>query len=433
MHLSYIFIYRILKIGKFKMNVFDVLLERGFIAVEEDGTPKQVTNLKIQEVLAEKSISCYIGFDPSATSLHVGSLVQIMVLAHMQRAGHRPIALVGGGTGMVGDPSGKTDMRKMLNSDGIKKNMEGLKKQLNRFIDFSDDKAIIVNNAEWLGSLNYIEFLRDYGVHFSINKMLAAESVKLRLEKGLSFLEFNYMLLQAFDFLHLIKNHKCILQMGGDDQWGNICAGIDLIRRVEKRGAYGITFPLITTASGVKMGKTEKGAVWLDGDLLSSFDYYQFWRNVDDRDVIKFLGLFTFLPMDEINELKKLEGQDINKAKEILAFEATKLNHGEEAAIKATENTKKVFESSNQQGADLPTVKVSAKELEDGILARNLFAEVKLTSSKGEARRLIQGGGAYINEESVSSIDVEVTTKDLKDGEILLRAGKKKYAKVVVV
>lgn len=415
------------------MNAFDVLLERGFIATEEDGTPRQVTDMKIRDILEKKNISCYIGFDPTATSLHVGSLVQIMVLAHMQRAGHRPIALVGGGTAMVGDPSGKSEMRKMLTAEDIEQNMAGLKKQLSRFIEFSDDKAIMVNNADWLSPINYIEFLRDYGVHFSINRMLAAESVKLRLEKeqGLSFLEFNYMLLQAYDFLHLIQNNSCILQMGGDDQWGNICAGIDLIRRVERKSAYGITFPLITTASGAKMGKTEKGAVWLDADLFSPLDYYQFWRNVDDRDVKKFLGLFTFLPMEKVNELGALEGKDINEAKKILAFEATKLNHGEEAAKTAQETVEKIW-SGDKKGVDIPSLEIESSELEEGILAAELFFKLNLTPSKSEAKRLIKKGGASVNDERIEAFDFKITTSHLQDGEILLRAGKKKYAKVVV-
>ncbi|WP_372369203.1 tyrosine--tRNA ligase [Candidatus Uabimicrobium sp. HlEnr_7] len=415
------------------MNVFDVLLERGFIATEEDGTPKQVTDMKVREVLGQDNISCYIGFDPTASSLHVGSLVQIMVLAHMQRAGHRPIAVVGGGTAMVGDPSGKSEMRKMLTQEDINNNMLGLKKHLSRFIEFSEDKAMIANNADWLSPINYIEFLRDYGVHFSVNRMLAAESVKLRLEKeqGLSFLEFNYMLLQAFDFLHLKQNHDCVLQMGGDDQWGNICAGIDLIRRVERKSAYGITFPLITTASGAKMGKTEQGAVWLDSELFSPLDYYQFWRNVDDRDVKKFLGIFTFLPMEQVNELGQLQGKDINKAKKILAFEATKLNHGEQAAKTAQETVEKIW-SGDKKGVDLPTLTVLSSELEEGILATELFHKLDLVPSKSEAKRLIKKGGASINDERIQAFDFKVTSADLQDGEILLRAGRKRYAKVVV-
>ena len=318
-----------------KKTVFDVLKERGFI--------EQVTDEKRISEILEGRVTCYIGFDPTASSFHVGNLVPIMSLAHMQKHGHRPIALVGGGTGLVGDPSGKDEMRQIMTYEEISKNAEAQKRQFSRFLDFSEDRALLLNNADWLTKLNYIDFLRDIGVHFSVNRMLAAESVKIRLETGLSFLEFNYQLLQAYDFWYQFKYYNCLIQMGGSDQWGNIVAGIDLIRRLEGEQAYGITFPLIMTADGRKMGKTEKGAVWLDPEKTSPYEYYQFWINTDDRDVKRFLALFTFLSMEEVEEFGKLEGADLRKAKEKLAFEATKIVHGEEEAEKARTALKSIF------------------------------------------------------------------------------------------
>src|SRR5512139_2795513 len=307
-------------------TVYDVFRERGFI--------EQVTDeAEIPEILKGK-VTCYIGFDPTASSCHVGNLVPIMALAHMQRHGHRPIALAGGGAGLVGDPSGKDEMRQILSYEEIGRNAGCQKKQFALFLDFSKDRALLLNNADWLTKLNYIDFLRDIGVHFSVNRMLAAESIKIRLETGLSFIEFNCQLLQAYDFWHLFKHYDCRIQMGGSDQWGNIVAGIDLIRRLEGKEAYGMTFPLIMTADGRKMGKTEKGAVWLDAERTSPYDYYQFWINTDDRDVIRFLSLFTFLPMEEIRDCGKLEGAELRKAKEVLAFEATQILHGKEEAEK---------------------------------------------------------------------------------------------------
>ncbi len=418
------------------MNVFEILQDRGFLSTDSEELTRQVTDPKIKEILGKKKVTCYIGFDPTASSLHVGNLLQVMVLAHMQRAGHRPIAIVGGGTGLVGDPSGKSEMRQLLNEERIQANMDSQKKQLAHFLDFSEGKALMLNNADWLTPLNYIEFLRDIGRHFSINHMLTAESVKLRMETGLSFLEFNYSILQAYDFLHLSQNYDCILQMGGSDQWGNICAGTDLIRRVEaekgsKKKAYGITYPLLTTASGAKMGKTEKGAVWLSDELLSSYEYYQFWRNVEDQDVQKFLGLFTFLPMEEVRCLGKLEGKDINQAKEVLAFEVTKLNHGEEAAKKAQESAKKLFSGGGQAGA-IASVEINREDLSAGIPIIELFHRAKLAKSKSEVRRLIQNGGAYLNRERVESIDLQVNLDSLENDEILLQAGKKRFARVVL-
>ncbi|MGD9005525.1 MAG: tyrosine--tRNA ligase, partial [Desulfobacterales bacterium] len=328
-------------------NVLDVLEERGFI---EQTTHDQ----ELRECLDRGSVTCYIGFDPTAASLHIGSLVPIMSLAHMQRQGHRPIALIGGGTGMVGDPSGKTEMRQLLTLETLAKNAEGIKKQLSYFLDFEADKALMLNNADWLAELKYIPFLRDIGRHFSVNRMIKAESYKIRLdsEEGLTFIEFNYMILQAYDFLELFQNYDCRIQMGGSDQWGNIVAGVELIRRVHQGAAFGITFPLITTSSGEKMGKTAKGAVWLDAAKTSPYEYYQYWINTDDRDVVRFLALFTFLPMAEIHQIDQLSGADLNSAKAILAFEATRLAHGNQAAIEAHQAAASMF-GTRQVPADI--------------------------------------------------------------------------------
>src|SRR5512136_2274198 len=321
--------------GAKNKSVYEVFIERGFI--------EKVTDEEKLPGILEGKVTCYIGFDPTASSFHVGSLVPIMSLAHMQRRGHRPIALVGGGTGLVGDPSGKDEMRQILTYEEINKNAEAQKRQFERFLDFSGGQALLLNNADWLTKLNYIDFLRDIGVHFSVNRMLATESVKIRLETGLSFIEFNYQLLQAYDFWYLFKHHNCLIQMGGSDQWGNILAGIDLIRRLDGKQAYGITFPLIMTADGKKMGKTEQGAVWLDPERTSPYGYYQFWINTDDRDVRRFLALFTFLPMEEVESLGRFHGADLRKAKEVLAFEATRIVHGKEEAGKARAASRALF------------------------------------------------------------------------------------------
>ncbi len=401
-------------------HVLDTLAERGFIeqTTDEEG---------LRELLREPA-TCYVGFDPTAPSFHVGSLVPIMALAHMQRAGHRPIAVLGGGTAMIGDPSGKTEMRRLLSREQIRENARGLQAQLARFIDF-DAGALLVDNADWLLELRYIEFLRDVGVHFSVNRMLAAESYRQRLETGLNFIEFNYMLLQAYDFLHLFRQYGCRLQMGGNDQWGNIVAGVELIRRVEGQTAYGLTFPLLTTASGAKMGKTERGAVWLDPRRTTPYDFYQFWINTEDPDVERFLGLFTFLPMDEVRRLGRLEGAEIRRAKEVLAYEVTRLVHGEEEASKAREASRALFAGRGDL-SEAPSYEVPRARLEEGIEAFILFAEAGLTRSRGEARRLIQQGGAYVHGVAVRSIDQRITLADLRDGVVLLRAGKKKYCAV---
>ncbi|MBW2486985.1 MAG: tyrosine--tRNA ligase [Deltaproteobacteria bacterium] len=427
------------------MNVLDVLEERGFI--------EQTTHdRELRECLDQGNATCYIGFDPTAASLHIGSLVPIMSLAHMQRQGHRPIALIGGGTGMVGDPSGKTEMRQLLTLEALAENAEGIKKQLAHFIDFEADKALMLNNADWLAELKYIPFLRDIGRHFSVNRMIKAESYKIRLasEEGLTFIEFNYMVLQAYDFLMLFQSHDCRIQMGGSDQWGNIVAGVELIRRVHQGLAFGITFPLITTSSGEKMGKTAKGAVWLDAAKTSPYDYYQYWINTDDRDVARFLALFTFLPMDEIRQIEQLDGADLNSAKAILAFEATRLAHGNQAAVEAYQAATSMFGARRvpadilpsstlprvDLGADdasMPTSTLDVEMLRAGIPAFKLFHQVGLANSGGAARRLIEQGGAYINGSRVQSFDYQVSDADLEDGQtILLRSGKKRFHKIEV-
>jgi tyrosyl-tRNA synthetase len=408
---------------KGQKGVYDVFLERGFI--------EQVTDEpKIRELL-EGRVTCYIGFDPTASSFHVGNLVPIMSLAHMQRNGHQPIALVGGGTGLVGDPSGKDEMRQIMTYEEINKNAEMQKRQFAKFLDFSEDRALLLNNADWLTQLNYINFLRDFGIHFSVNRMLATESVKIRLESGLSFIEFNYQLLQAYDFWYQFKHYNCLIQMGGSDQWGNIVAGIDLIRRLEGKQAYGITFPLIMTADGKKMGKTEKGAVWLDPELTSSYDYYQFWINTDDRDVKRFLALFTFLSMEEIEGYGKLKGADIRKGKEVLAFEATKIVHGEEEAVKAQEASRAIFLGERGRDDSVPTTYVERERFLKGIPIFKLFEETGLCTSSSEARRLIEQGGGYFNKERIDKFDLVITINDLNDqGEASLRAGKKKFHRI---
>ncbi len=425
-------------------NVVGTLRERGFI---ESTTHDE----ELDTYFSEKNRKCYIGFDPTASSLHIGSLVPIMSLAHMQRCGHIPIALVGGGTGLVGDPSGKTEMRKFLTVEDVNSNAQGIKNQLARFIDFDADRAIMVNNADWLTKLEYIPFLRDFGRHFSVNRMIKAESYKMRLdsEEGLSFIEFNYMLLQAYDFLQLYQSHDCRLQMGGSDQWGNIVAGIDLIRRANQGTAFGITFPLITTSSGAKMGKTAKGAVWLDAQRTSTYDYYQYWINSDDRDVARFLALFTFLPMDEVRAVAKLQDADLNSAKAILAFEATAIAHGRPAAMKAYQAAASMFGKRSIPGDLLPSSQIprgdsaqgdlavpqsemTLSELENGIPAFKLFPMVGLADSGGAARRLIAQGGAYVNGHRVAAFDQVINNNDIKEMEIVLRAGKKRFHKIKI-
>lgn len=406
-------------------NVLDVLEERGFI---EQLTHEEET----RELLGKEKITFYIGFDPTADSLHVGHFLTIMAMAHMQRAGHRPIALMGGGTGMIGDPTGKTDMRKMLTVEDIDHNVECFKKQLSKLIDFSDGKALIVNNADWIRSLNYIDFLRTIGVHFSVNQMLTAECYKTRLEKGLSFLEFNYMPMQANDFLELNRRYGCVMQLGGSDQWANILGGVDLIRRMERKPAFGMTFKLLTTSEGKKMGKTEGGAVWLDPEKTTPYEFYQYWRNVGDKDVEKCLALLTFLPMDEVRRLGALEGSEINKAKEILAFEVTKIIHGEEEAKKAQDAARALF-AGGTEGGSIPTTEIPASKFGDGIDILTLLSECGLIASKSEGRRLVQQNGLKLNDEKVTAFDYIVTSNDIKDGKIKIQKGKKVFHHVKLV
>ena len=408
------------------MNVYDIFEERGFI--------EQCSDMDRVKEMLESPLTCYIGFDPTSDSFHCGSLVPIMALAHMQRSGHRVIALVGGGTAMIGDPSGKTELRQLMTPQQIETNAEGLKKQLAHFMDFSGDMALMLNNAEWLMPLNFVEFLRDIGRHFSVNKMLAAESYRMRLETGLNFIEFNYMLLQAYDFLHLYREYDCTIQMGGNDQWGNILAGTDLVRRVEGGDAEALTFPLLTTASGSKMGKTERGAIWLDPQRTSPYDYYQYWINADDRDVGRFLALFTFLPMDEVRRLSSLEGAEIRKAKEVLATECTTILHGEDAAAEANAASKALFAGGGTpSGEAVPTAEFSIVKLREGIPAFVLITESGLTKSRGEARRLVQQGGAYLNGRRIEQFDEKISVDDIEEGCILLRAGKKKFMRLLPV
>ncbi|MDU2066127.1 MAG: tyrosine--tRNA ligase [Sporomusaceae bacterium] len=404
------------------MSVLDILKERGYV--------QQLTHEEeITKLLAEEKITFYIGFDPTADSLHVGHFLGMMVMAHMQQHGHRPVCLIGGGTAMVGDPSGKTDMRKMMTKETIRHNGEQFKQQMARFIDFSDGKALMMNNADWLLELNYVEMLRDIGVHFSVNRMLTAECFKQRLEKGLSFLEFNYMLMQAYDFLELNHRCNCVMQMGGDDQWSNILAGADLIRRKESKPAYGLTFTLLTKSDGKKMGKTENGALWLDPEKTSPYDFYQYWRNVDDADVEKCLSLLTFLPMDEVRRLGALRDKEINVAKKTLAFEVTKLVHGEAEAAKAQQAAEALF---GGQGAldNAPTVTITAALLGTKLL--DILASTGIVATKGEGRRLMQQGGLYVGDQKVTDLDFVLTADLLTEQSVLIRKGKKSYHRIVI-
>ncbi|WP_378951407.1 tyrosine--tRNA ligase [Pelosinus sp. sgz500959] len=404
------------------MSVLDILKERGFI--------QQLTHEdEIAELLAKEKITFYIGFDPTADSLHVGHFLGMMVMAHMQQAGHRPVCLIGGGTTMVGDPSGKTDMRKMMTQEDIVYNGERFKKQMQRFIDFSDGKALMVNNADWLLELNYIDFLREIGMHFSVNRMLTAECFKQRLDKGLSFLEFNYMLMQAYDFLALNRQCDCIMQMGGDDQWSNILAGADLIRRKESKLAYGLTFTLLTTSDGRKMGKTVAGALWLDAEKTSPYDFYQYWRNIDDADVEKCLALLTFMPMDEVRRLGALQDKEINIAKKTLAFEVTKLIHGQEEAEKAQQAAEALFSGAGALD-NAPTVTITPDLLGSKII--DILATTAIVSSKSEGRRLIQQGGLHLGDSKVTDLDFVLTADLFENDSLLIRKGKKNFHRLVI-
>ena len=398
-------------------KIFEELMERGYI--------EQVTHEEIKDVLDNSSIPFYIGFDPTADSLHVGHFVSMMVAGHMQKAGHKPIILIGGGTATIGDPSGKTDMRRMMTREEINHNVECFKKQLSKFISFEGDNgAIIVNNADWLLNLNFVEFMRDIGSLFSVNKMLAAECYKQRMERGLTFFELGYMLMQSYDFLHLYNTYGCKLQMGGNDQWSNILGGVDLIRRIGHSDSFGLTFKLLTTKEGKKMGKTEKGALWLDAAKTSPYEFYQYWRNIDDADVKTVLSLLTFLPMEEVNRLSSLKDEQINEAKKIAAFEITKLIHGEEEALKAEEAAKALFEGHGSL-ENMPTSKVDVNiSILDAIITAGM------APSKGQARTLINQGGITLNDEKISDVNYVLSENDFKDGYAILRKGKKVYHKL---
>ncbi len=399
-------------------NVMDVLKERGFIkqiVYEED----------LYRLLEEESVSFYIGFDPTADSLHIGHFVQLMAMAHMQRAGHRPVALIGGGTGMIGDPSGRSDLRKVMTREQVQHNCDCFKVQMQKFIDFSDGKALMVNNADWLMNLNYIDFLREIGVYFSVNKMLTADCYKKRLEKGLTFFEFNYMLMQSYDFLYLHRNYNVQLQLGGDDQWNNILAGADLIRRKESKPAYAMTFSLLTTSEGIKMGKTAKGAVWLDPEKTNPYEFYQYWRNIDDADVEKCLKLLTFLELDEIAELVRYKDERMNLAKIRLAYELTKIVHGEKIADEVREQVSASF---SNDASKMPSVEIS----KDAVKVVDVLVAVGFAKSKGEAKRLIEGGGVSVNEQKILSFDEDLPQQASEKGEFVLHKGKKNHLKVIL-
>jgi tyrosyl-tRNA synthetase len=401
-------------------NVYDILLERGFI---EQTTHEQ----EIRELLGKEKVTFYIGFDATADSLTAGHFLTVMAMMHMQQAGHKPIALLGGGTTMIGDPTGKSDMRTIMTKETIQHNADCFHQQLSKYINFDDGNAIIANNADWLLDLNYVEFLREIGVHFSVNKMLTAECYKQRMEKGLTFFEFNYMLMQSYDFLKLNQMYGCCLQLGGNDQWSNILGGVDLIRRKEGKPAFGLTFKLLTTSEGLKMGKTMKGAVWLDPAKTSPYEFYQYWRNIEDVKVEECLGLLTFLPMDEVRRLGALKDAEINHAKEVLAFEITKIIHGEEEATKAQEAARALF-GGNMKTEDMPTTTYPAEQFGAGIDLITLMVDAKLAISRSDARRTITQGGVTVNDVKVTEFDKVFTPDDFNsDGALLVKKGKKAY------
>jgi len=405
-------------------GAFAALKERGFVSQcsDEEGLAK---------LLDQEQVTFYIGFDPTASSLHVGHMVQLFAMAHLQKAGHRPIALIGGGTSRIGDPSGKTEMRKILPIETIKTNADRFRVQISRFLDFSD--GLMLNNADWLADLNYIEFLREIGRHFSVNRMLSFETYKMRLDTGLSFIEFNYQILQAYDYLVLYQRQGCRLQMGGDDQWGNIVAGMDLIRRVERAEAFALTTPLVTRADGQKMGKTEKGALFLDPELVSPYEFYQYWLNVPDADVEKLLCLFTFLPIEEVRSLGRLQGREINTAKERLAMELTSIVHGKEEAESARSASRAVFYGDGDTDKEsVPSAPLKREELKQGVGILGLFVRAGLCSSTGEARRLVSQGGAYLEGEVIDSVDFSLDESYADREEILIRAGKKRHYRFLI-
>lgn len=403
-------------------NVLDVLKERGYV--------DQITHEdELYKLLGEESVTFYIGFDATADSLTLGHFLQIMTMMHMQKHGHIPIALLGGGTTMIGDPSGRDDMRSLMTKDFIDNNIAAFREQLKRFIDFEDDKALFLNNADWLLELNYLEFMRDIGTHFNINRMLSFDAYKNRLEDGLTFFEFGYMPLQSYDFLHLFREHNCRLQLGGSDQWSNMIGGFELVRKIEQEKVYSMTFKLLTTSSGDKMGKTAKGTIWLDPNKTPPYELYQYLRNVDDNDVIEFMKLLTFIPLDEIKEFSKLEGSDINKAKEKLAFEVTKIIHGEEDAKKSVEAAKSLFADGDDSDA-IPFTKMDKSDFEEGIGLLNLLTTLGLSSSNGEARRLVQQGGIHLNDVTIEDFRTTVTLEHFEEDRITIRKGRRTYHQV---
>lgn len=409
-------------------NVINLLQKRGFV--------KQCSGLvDLENLLAKEKIVYYVGFDPTADSLHVGSLVPIMAMAHLQKAGHKPICVIGGGTAMIGDPSGKTDMRKMLNREDVIKNGSKILDQIKKYLSLDNSNSIFVDNADWFLNLNYIDFLRDIGKFFKVNEMIKSEAYRQRLERqeGLSFIEFNYQILQAYDFLMLFDKYNCVLQMGGDDQWGNILAGVNLVRRMRNRSVCALTFPLLITARGNKMGKTEKGTIWLDAKKTAPYEFYQYWINVDDRDVVRFLNYFTLLSTEEILELSKLEGSDIRVAKEKLAYEVTKLAHGEAEAKKAKKSSSVIFsDEKRKEENSLPTTKIKLSELKSGITVVDMLCKTKLVDTKSEAKRLILQGGICVNGKKVITDSVMVNEEFLDNSIILIRRGKKQYHRVIL-
>ena len=417
---------RFCTVSEIKYNVYDVLKERGFI--EQCTDPD-----KVRELLGKERVTFYIGFDATADSLTAGHFLTVMAMMHMQQAGHRPIALMGGGTTMVGDPSFKTDARPMMTKEMIDANVERFKEQLSRYIDFTGDNAILANNADWLLDINYVEFLREIGIHFSVNRMLTAECYKNRMEKGLTFFEFNYMLMQSYDFYKLHQMYDCKMELGGNDQWSNIIGGVELVRRKDQAEAYGLTFKLLTTSDGVKMGKTLKGAVFLDPKRTSPYEFFQYWRNIEDAKVEECLGLLTFLPMDEVRRLGAYKDEKINEAKEVLAYEITKIVHGKEEADKALEAARAVF-AGGGKSSNMPSSEVKRADLQSGLELMGVLVDTKLCTNRSDARRMIEQGGVSVNDNKVSDIKAILTVDDLDaDGEIVIKKGKKSYHRLTCV
>jgi len=407
------------------MTIYDELQARGLLAQLTDEE-------EIKELINNGKATFYIGFDPTADSLHVGHFMALCLMKRLQMAGNKPIALIGGGTGMIGDPSGKSDMRKMMTKETIQHNCDCFKEQMSKFIDFSDGKAMMVNNADWLLDLNYVEFLREVGPHFSVNRMLTAECYKQRMEKGLSFLEFNYMIMQSYDFLMLYEKYGCNMQFGGDDQWSNMLGGTELIRRKLGKDAYAMTITLLLNSEGKKMGKTEKGAVWLDANKTSPFEFYQYWRNIGDADVLKCIRMLTFLPLEEIDKMSDWEGSQLNTAKEILAFELTKMIHGEEEAQKAQEASKALFGGGGNND-NMPTYTLQEEDYRDGSIDLiGILASAKLVPTRSEGRRAIEQGGVAVNDEKITDIKKVYTKEEIGAGEFIVRRGKKNFCKILV-